>query len=188
MTVDINVVSPTLRTTPTSKLVTLAAGCFWGVEKVFTKQFKGKGLVDVKVGYANGQLDYPKVSYQEVCSGKGRFVESIQIAYEPSQLKLEDILGIFFRMHDPTTVDSQGKDKGIQYRSAIFHHDLQEEKIASQIKKEINETWYPKYKIATVIEPIKIWYDAETYHQKYLELNPSGYECSTHFIRTAPKI
>lgn len=181
-------VSPTLRTTATSKLITLAAGCFWGVERVFAKQLKGKGLVDVKVGYANGYENVSKVNYEVVCSGKAKYVESIQLSYEPSQLKLEEILKLFFLMHDPTTVDKQGNDIGIQYRSAIYYHYPQENEIAEKVKQEMNKIWYPKDKIATIIEPIKVWVDAEDYHQEYLDKNPNGYHCSTHFIRTTPKV
>ncbi|CAI5756328.1 unnamed protein product [Candida verbasci] len=181
-------ISPTLRTTSTSKLITLAAGCFWGVEKVFQKQFAGKGLIDIKVGYANGIPTIGNVNYQQVCSGQTNFAEAVQLSYEPSQLTISEILDIFFRMHDPTTINSQGKDIGTQYRSAILTHSEEDQKVAWQLKDQYQKEWYPNDKIATIIEPIKIWYDAEDYHQQYLQKNPSGYECSTHFIRTKPKV
>ncbi|KAG7664700.1 uncharacterized protein J8A68_001797 [[Candida] subhashii] len=180
-------VSSKLITTSTSQLITLAAGCFWGVERVFRKQFADKGLLDIKVGYANGIPTIGNVNYELVCTGSTNFVESIQLSYEPSQLKLEDILDIFFRMHDPTTVNSQGPDIGTQYRSAILTHSDEDNRLAWKLKEEYQKTWYPNHKIVTIIEPIKVWYDAEEYHQKYLEKNPQGYECPSHFIRTKPK-
>ncbi|PIS53730.1 peptide-methionine (S)-S-oxide reductase [Candidozyma auris] len=118
-----SVVSPTIKTTGTSKLLTVGAGCFWGVERVFNKYFKDKGLVDSKVGYANGLKSVsPPVSYEKVCSGSTNFVEALQISYEPSQVSLRDLLDIFFRIHDPTQVNAQGPDIGTQYRSAIMTH------------------------------------------------------------------
>lgn len=181
------IVSPTLKTTTTSQLITLAAGCFWGVEKVFQKQFAGKGLVDVKVGYANGKPNIGDVNYRQVCTGETEFAESIQIAYEPATLKLEDIIDIFFRMHDPTTLNSQGADVGTQYRSVIMAHNEEDLKVAQEVKEKVQKAFYPNHKIVTYIEPIKVWYDAEDYHQKYLQKNPTGYECANHFIRTEPK-
>lgn len=180
-------VSSTLATGGNSKLITLAAGCFWGVEKVFRKHFGGKGLLDVKVGYANGIPTIGNINYEKVCTGSTDFVEAIQLSYDPSQLQLELILDIFFRMHDPTTLNSQGPDTGTQYRSAIMTHDDAENKLAWTIKEKMQKEWYPNHKIATIIEPIKIWHDAEAYHQEYLSKNPGGYDCPTHFIRNQPK-
>lgn len=182
------IVSPTIKTTATSQLVTVAAGCFWGVEHVFNKYFKGKGLVDVKVGYANGRKDVGAVGYRDVCSGLTNFAEALQISYEPAQVSLADLLDIFFRIHDPTTVNSQGPDQGTQYRSALFMHNTDDLKAAEEVKARFQKTWYPNDKIVTQIEPIEIWYDAEDYHQKYLDKNPGGYECPTHFLRMAPKV
>ena len=181
-------VSPSLKTTPTSSLVTLAAGCFWGVEKVFRNFFTGKGLVDVRVGYANGDPSVNNVSYEKVCSGRTNFAESVQVSYEPSVLSLESILNIFFRTHDPTTVNAPGPDIGTQYRSAVMTHNDKDLRIAADVKSQMQKEWFPSYPIVTSIEPIKIWHDAEDYHQEYLEKNPSGYECPTHFLRTKPKV
>lgn len=180
-------ISPTLQTTTTSKFITLAAGCFWGVEKVFRKQFTDKGLIDIKVGYANGIPSIGDVNYRQVCSGTTDFAESIQISYEPSKLSVSDILDIFFRMHDPTTLNSQGNDSGTQYRSVVMAHSDEDVGIAKEVRDRIQKEYYPNHKIVTYIEPIKVWYDAEDYHQKYLQNNPNGYECASHFIRTKPK-
>lgn len=183
-----SVISPTIKTSPTSKLITVAAGCFWGVERAFSKQFKDKGILDAKVGYANGNKAFGPVTYKTVCSGSTNYAEALQISYEPSQLPASDILSIFFRIHDPTTVNAQGPDHGTQYRSAIFVHNEEDLKLAKDIKEEFQTEWYPKDKIVTQIETIDSWYDAEDYHQEYLDKNPGGYECPTHFLRTKPKI
>lgn len=183
-----SLVSPTLKTTSTSRLITVASGCFWGVERVFTKYFKGKGLVDAKVGYANGLESAGAVSYEKVCSGATNFVESLQISYEPSEVTLAELLDIFFRTHDPTTVNAQGPDVGTQYRSALLTHTDEDLKVSKEVLDKFQKEWYPNDKIVTVIEPLKVWYDAEDYHQKYLVKNPGGYECPTHFLRTQPKI
>lgn len=182
------IVSPTIKTTSSTKLITLAAGCFWGVEHVMAKYFKDKGLVDIKVGYANGQPSVGAVDYRMVCSGTTDFAEAVQISYEPAQLPLKDILDIFFRIHDPTTLNSQGPDRGTQYRSAVFTSDDADLGVAKECKEYFQKNWYPNDKIATIVEPISIWYDAEDYHQKYLDKNPGGYECPTHFLRTKPKV
>lgn len=176
-----------MATTGSSKLITLAAGCFWGVEKVFRKQFGDKGLLDVRVGYANGIPTIGNVNYEKVCSGSTDFVEAVQISYEPEKLPLESILDIFFRMHDPTTANAQGPDHGTQYRSAIMTHNEEDNKVAWDMKLKMQTEWYPNSQIVTIIEPIKVWYDAEAYHQQYLKKNPGGYDCPTHFIRTKPK-
>ena len=154
---------------------------------MFRKQFGGKGLIDIKVGYANGIPTIGNVNYEKVCSGSTEFVEAVQLSYEPENLQLEAILDIFFRMHDPTTVNSQGPDKGTQYRSAIMTHDDKDNKVAWEIKQKMQAEWYPGHQIVTIIEPIKVRHDAENYHQQYLAKNPGGYDCPTHFIRTKPK-
>lgn len=181
-------VSSTLKTTPSSSLITLAAGCFWGVEKFFRRYYGGRGLVDIKVGYANGVPTIGNINYEKVCSGDTNFVESVQISYEPKELSLENILDVFFRMHDPTTVNAQGPDIGTQYRSVIMTHNEEDNKIAWATKERMQKEWYPNHKIVTIIEPIHIWHNAEDYHQEYLDKNPSGYECPSHFLRTKPLV
>ncbi|ODV80440.1 methionine sulfoxide reductase A [Suhomyces tanzawaensis NRRL Y-17324] len=180
--------SPSIKASLSAKYVTLAAGCFWGVERVFRKHFGHKGLLDVRVGYANGVPTAGNVNYESVCTGKTNFVESVQIAYDPSLTNLKELLDIFFRMHDPTTVNAQGPDVGVQYRSAVLTHDEEDQKLAWEVKDDSKKVWYPNHEVVTIIEPIKIWYDAEDYHQQYLQKNPGGYECPSHFIRTKPKV
>lgn len=154
---------------------------------MFKKQFGGQGIVDIKVGYANGNELELDINYKKVCLGSTNFVESIQISYEPEQVPLKDLLDIFFRMHDATTFNSQGPDVGTQYRSAILYHRSEDKLVVGQARDEAQKKWYPKHQISTIIEPINVWYDAEDYHQEYLDKNPGGYACPSHFIRTTPK-
>ena len=191
---------------------TVAAGCFWGVEHLYRKHFgNGKGLLDAKVGYTGGGTTNP--SYRHVCSGQtGRTyspftyalssnpqetslltsrispdAESLQIIFDPNILTYRQILEFFYRMHDPTTLNRQGADLGTQYRSAIFWHDDEQEKIAKEITEKVEKQWYKK-PITTQIAQAGTWYDAETYHQLYLENNPGGYECPAHFVRNFPEL
>lgn len=172
-------VSPTILSTSTSKLITVAAGCFWGVEHIYKKQYINKGLIDAKVGFSNGSL--PDPSYKRVCEGDTNYAEVLQISYEPSQVSLRELISFFYKIHDPTTVDSQGPDQGTQYRSAIFYHSEEDLPIIQEVTKEYQPKW--NNAIVTKIEPIKNFYDAEAYHQAYLENNPAGYHCPSHFIR-----
>lgn len=175
-----SVISPTIKFNPQSnKLITIAAGCFWGVEQVYRKYYGSKGLIDAKVGFANGAIDNP--SYKRVCEGDTQFAEVLQISYDPKQVSLKELLSFFYKIHDPTTLDRQGADTGTQYRSAIFTHDDEDLKIAKQVTEEYQPKW--QNSIITKIEPIKNFYDAEDYHQLYLDKNPTGYHCPTHFVR-----
>lgn len=164
-----------------SQTATIAAGCFWGVEHVYRKHFgAGKGLLDARVGYIGGDADHP--SYRAVCTGKTGHAEGLQVIFDPSLVSYAQLLEFFYRMHDPTTPNSQGPDVGTQYRSAIFFHDDEQERVARDITRRANEQWYAG-KITTEIVPAGKWWDAEDYHQEYLHNNPSGYECPTHFLR-----
>lgn len=177
-------ISKTLKRLPNDEVLTIAAGCFWGTEHMYRKHFVNK-LVDCKVGYANGTTSDP--TYKAVCTGTTNHAEALQISYDPSVTSFKELIDFFFRMHDPTTINSQGPDVGTQYRSAIFTHSDEQSKIAKLSLEEVQKKWYPNNKIETIIEPIKSFYDAEEYHQKYLFANPSGYQCPSHFLRTAPK-
>ncbi|KAI9684164.1 MAG: Peptide-methionine (S)-S-oxide reductase [Trizodia sp. TS-e1964] len=163
---------------------TFAAGCFWGVEHIFRKRFSGHGLLDSSVGYCGGDTKNPK--YNAVCSGKTGHAEALQITYDPEKVSYRKLVEFFYMMHDPTTIDRQGPDAGSQYRSAIFFHDEEQEKIALAITKKVDEEWWRNGKVVTVVAPIGQWYDAESYHQKYLNNNPSGYECPSHYVRKFP--
>jgi len=168
-----------------SEKATIAAGCFWGVEHMFRKEFKGKGLYDARVGYIGGDTSNP--SYRSVCSGSTGHAEALQVSFDPSQVTYRTLLEYFYRMHDPTTSNRQGPDSGSQYRSGIFYHSPEQEEIARDVTKKVNEKWW-KGKVVTEILPAGEWWDAEDYHQKYLDANPGGYECPSHFLRSFPPL
>ncbi|OKL56557.1 putative peptide methionine sulfoxide reductase [Talaromyces atroroseus] len=154
---------------------TLAAGCFWGVEHLYRKHFaNGKGLLDAKVGYAGGKTESP--TYRQVCSGDTGHAEALQITFDPSIVTYRQLLEFFYRMHDATTANRQGPDVGTQYRSAIFTHTDDQAQIAREITDKVAKEWY-KQPVTTQIVPAGKWWDAEEYHQLYLEHNPNGYEC-----------
>ncbi|KAF9182953.1 Peptide-methionine (S)-S-oxide reductase [Haplosporangium sp. Z 11] len=165
----------------TTEKATVAAGCFWGVEKAFQKQFKGEHL-KTRVGYTGGTDSHP--TYKKVCSGTTQHAEALLLEYTPSEkLNYASLIEFFYRMHDPTTLNSQGPDRGTQYRSAIFFHSPEQEQIAKQITLEVQKKHYKNKHIVTQIVPAGQWFDAEDYHQKYLDKNPHGYECPSHFLR-----
>eukprot|EP01027_Heterolobosea_sp_BB2_P023725 GEZU01035700.1.p2 GENE.GEZU01035700.1~~GEZU01035700.1.p2 ORF type:complete len:164 (+),score=37.23 GEZU01035700.1:50-541(+) len=149
---------------------TFGAGCFWGVEKFFKKQF-AHGLISTVVGYAGGHK--PNPTYREVCTGTTGHAEALQMQYDANKIKYADLVEFFFRMHDPTTKNRQGNDVGTQYRSVIFYHNLEQKQIAEEVKAKVQDR-YPD-PIVTEIVQFTNWYDAEDYHQNYLEKNPNGY-------------
>jgi peptide-methionine (S)-S-oxide reductase len=161
---------------PGAQTATVAAGCFWGVEHLYRKNFTpATGLLDARVGYIGGATTAP--SYRAVCSGDTGHAEALQIVFDPEKLSYRSVLEFFFRMHDPTTKDRQGGDRGTQYRSAIFYHDEEQEKIARDVTAKVGKEWWKGAKVVTQIEKAGEWWDAEAYHQKYLDVNPGGYEC-----------
>ncbi|KIM97872.1 hypothetical protein OIDMADRAFT_203094 [Oidiodendron maius Zn] len=166
---------------------TVAAGCFWGVEHLYRKEFTNKGLYDARVGYIGGDVKSP--SYRAVCTGRTGHAEALQVTYDPSKITYRQLLEFFYRMHDPTSLNSQGPDRGTQYRSGIFFHNAEQEKVAKEVTQLVNEKWW-KGKVVTEILPAGEWWDAEEYHQKYLEPghNPDGYECPSHILRNFPPL
>ncbi|KAG0243559.1 hypothetical protein B0O80DRAFT_385335 [Mortierella sp. GBAus27b] len=160
---------------------TFAAGCFWGVEKAFQKQYKDEHI-KTRVGYTGGMDKYP--TYKKVCTGITQHAEALQIEYTPNdKIHYAALVEFFYRMHDPTTLNYQGPDHGTQYRSAIFYHSPEQEEIARKVTAQVQEDHYKNRPIVTQIVPADSWHDAEDYHQKYLEKNPSGYECPSHYLR-----
>jgi len=143
---------------------TFGAGCFWGVEAVFRKS---KGVLTTTVGFMGGNLKNP--SYKDVCTDKTGHAEVVQIEYDPKVISYEELLGIFWDIHDPTTVNRQGPDIGSQYRSVIFYHNAEQEKIARAAKEKLEKSRRFKGLIATEIVPAKEFYKAEEYHQRYYE-------------------
>ena len=145
----------------------LAGGCFWGMQKYFD-QFEG--VVSTEVGYANGPEEAP--SYQEVCSNSGH-AETVKIAYDPDRISLSDLLNYYFMVIDPLSVNRQGNDKGIQYRTGIYYTD--EAQIPEIEAVYAAEEEKAGAKLAVELEPLKNFFTAEEYHQKYLDKNPGGY-------------
>ena len=151
---------------------TLGAGCFWCVEAIFQDV---RGVERVVSGYAGGSVANP--TYQQVCAGQTGHAEVAQITFDPSVISYDDILYIFWRTHDPTTLNRQGADVGTQYRSVIFYHSKEQKAIAEQSKRdaEAAKVW-PK-PIVTEIAPLTNFYPAEAYHQNYFRLNPNQPYC-----------
>jgi peptide methionine sulfoxide reductase msrA/msrB len=152
---------------------TFAAGCFWGVETTFAKI---PGVISTQVGYNGGTTKNP--SYQEVCGDDTRHAEAVQITFDPSKVSYAELLDAFWSLHDPTTRDRQGPDVGSQYRSAIFYHDAEQERIAGASLKEVEESKVFRRPIVTQIVPAEKFYSAEEYHQKYFQKH--GREDSCH--------
>ena len=151
---------------------TLAGGCFWCTEAVFERM---RGVSDVTSGYIGGQTDNP--SYQAVCSGTTGHAEAVQITYDPNEVAYEDLLRVFFKTHDPTTLNRQGADVGTQYRSAIFPHDEAQDRIAKAYIEQLNQSGDFRGPIVTTIEPLSKFYFAEEYHQDYFQRNPNAGYC-----------
>ncbi|KAL6919614.1 hypothetical protein ACHAPO_004040 [Fusarium lateritium] len=164
---------------------TVAAGCFWGTEHLYRRHFGDKGLIDAKVGYIGGDLENP--TYRAVCGGKTGHAEAAQIIFDPTKVTYAQLLEFFYKTHDPTTLNQQGPDTGPQYRSAIYFHNPEQEKIAREVTEKANKQWW-KGGIVTEIAPAGKWWTAEEYHQLYLHNNPSGYECPSHFMRPFPPL
>jgi peptide-methionine (S)-S-oxide reductase len=154
----------------------LAGGCFWGMEDLIRKL---PGVVETQVGYTGGRTK--NATYKEVKTGSTGHAEAIRITYDPSKTSYRALLEFFFQIHDPTTVDRQGNDIGSQYRSAIFYLGDAQKAEAEKIIREIDASRKWPGKVATEIVPAGEWWDAEEFHQDYLEKYPDGYTC--HFIR-----
>lgn len=177
-------VAPSLKTPEGSQVATVAAGCFWGVEHMYRKHFgNGKGLIDARVGYTGGNQSNP--DYKQVCTSSTGHAEALQVSFDPKLVGYDTLIDFFFRMHDPTTLNSQGPDVGTQYRSGVFYHDDKQKSIAEDVKNKMQKEFY-KTEIVTEIVPIDLFWDAEQYHQLYLDNNPEGYACPSHFLREKP--
>jgi len=155
---------------------TLAGGCFWGMEEILRKI---PGVVSTQVGYTGGALSTPR--YEDVRSGDTGHAEAVEVVFDPSVIGYEDLLGYFFRMHDPTTLNRQGNDIGTSYRSAIFYHSVRQREIAERVKTDVDRAGKWDAPIVTEIAPATEFWPAEEYHQDYLQKNPNGYTC--HFLR-----
>jgi peptide-methionine (S)-S-oxide reductase len=162
------------------EIATLGGGCFWCLEAVYRE---AEGVTSVVSGYMGGAS--PNPSYKEVCSGRSGHVEVVQVAFDPAIVSYRDILGIFFAMHDPTTLNRQGNDAGTQYRSVIFYHSPEQKATAEEVVRELTAEKVFDNPIVTAIEPAPEFYPAEDYHQQYFENNPYQPYCA--FV-VAPKV
>ena len=164
-----------------TSIANLAGGCFWGMEDLIRKL---PGVVETVVGYTGGALDNP--DYKNVKTGKTGHAEAIRIAYDPSKTTYRALLDFFFQIHAPSTAGRQGNDIGSQYRSAIFYLNAEQKAEAEKTIAEIDASGRWPGKVVTEIVPAGKWWDAEEYHQDYLEKYPEGYTC--HFVRPEWKV
>lgn len=153
-------------------VATFGGGCFWCVEAVFQRL---DGIEKVVSGYSGGATKNP--TYKEVCTGETGHAEVIQVTYDPAKLEFKDILEVFWKTHDPTTLNQQGADIGTQYRSVIFYADESQKKIAEEYKAKLDAAKIYTDPIVTEISPLKEFYEAEDYHQNYYNLNKSQPYC-----------
>lgn len=151
---------------------TFGAGCFWCVEAIFQEL---KGVKSVTSGYAGGNIKNP--TYEQVSSSATGHAEVAQIIYDPSQITYDELLEVFWKTHDPTTLNSQGADHGTQYRSVIFYHNEQQKHTAEAYKKKLNASGAWDKPLVTEIMPYKNFYKAEDYHQNYYKSNPNQGYC-----------
>jgi peptide methionine sulfoxide reductase msrA/msrB len=160
----------------TRAVATLSGGCFWGVQELIRKL---PGVLESRVGYTGGTSSNP--DYEVVHTGDSGHAEAVEIVFNPKVVSYESLLRYFFRLHDPTTLNRQGNDRGTQYRSAIFYHDDEQRKVAERVKAEVDRSGKWPAKVVTQIVPARPFYPAEDYHQDYLQKHPNGYTC--HYLR-----
>jgi peptide-methionine (S)-S-oxide reductase len=150
---------------------TLAGGCFWCLEAVYEQV---DGVAAVESGYSNGQLADP--SYEQVCSGDTGHAEVVRVSFDPGRISYREILEIFFSIHDPTTLNRQGNDVGTQYRSGIYFHSPEQERIAREVIAEANEVHGGR--VVTELVPVRNYWRAEDYHQHYYANHPGQGYCA----------
>lgn len=167
-------------TTNRTELATLGGGCFWCLEAVFQDL---KGVERVVSGYAGGSV--PNPSYEDVCTGRTGHAEVVQVTFDPALLSYRDLLQVFFSIHDPTTLNRQGPDEGTQYRSAIFHHEPEQERVAREVIAELERRGIWDSPIVTEVTAAPPFYPAEQYHQEYFRRNPGQGYCR---VVIAPKV
>ncbi|MDD1709922.1 MAG: peptide-methionine (S)-S-oxide reductase MsrA [Methanoregulaceae archaeon] len=144
---------------------TFAAGCFWGVEAAYREV---KGVISTRVGYTGGRTDHP--TYEEVCSGKTGHAEAVEVTFDPSTVSYQELLDLFWSIHDPTQLNRQGPDYGTNYRSAIFYHSREQNILAEESKKGLTESGrYGRRPVVTEIVPAGPFFPAEEYHQQFYE-------------------
>jgi peptide-methionine (S)-S-oxide reductase len=161
-------------------IATLGGGCFWCTEAVFNEL---RGVEKVESGYSGGTVANP--DYRQVCTGSTGHAEVVQVSFNPKIISFETLLGIFFTMHDPTTLNRQGADAGTQYRSVVFYHNQQQKVIAEKVIQEIDASRIWGKPIVTEVVPFKAFYKAEDYYQEYFANNSRQPYCQ---IVIAPKV
>jgi peptide-methionine (S)-S-oxide reductase len=162
------------------EVATLAGGCFWCLDAVFRDL---RGVEKVESGYSGGTT--PNPSYEQVCSGRTGHAEVVQVTFDPSAVSYRDLLGVFFAIHDPTTLNRQGGDVGTQYRSAIFYHTPEQRATAEQVIRELEGEGLWDDPVVTELTPFMTFYPAESYHQDYFNRNPYQPYCAAVI---APKV
>jgi peptide-methionine (S)-S-oxide reductase len=162
------------------EVATLAGGCFWCTEAVFTEL---KGVEKVESGYSGGNV--PNPTYEQVCDGDTGHAEAINVTFNPEVITYKQLLEIFFTVHDPTTLNRQGADMGTQYRSAVYYHDQKQKETAEEVIREVNSSKIWDRPLVTELAPFDTFYKAEDYHQEYFLRNPNQGYCS---IVIAPKV
>jgi len=155
-----------------TKKIVLAGGCFWGLEELIRKE---PGVIATRVGYAGGTNENP--TYEN----HPGHAEAVEIEYDPEITSFRNLLDFFFRVHDPTTKDRQGNDRGTSYRSAIFYENEEEKREAEAFIDLVNKSGRWENSAITTLEPLTTFWEAEDYHQDYLQKNPTGHTC--HFVR-----
>ena len=169
-----------MTTSPQREVATLAGGCFWCLEAAFQDL---KGVERVQSGYAGGRVANP--SYEQVCTGTTGHAEVVQITFDPQVVSFDDLLHVFFTIHDPTTPNRQGVDVGTQYRSAIFYHTPDQKAAAERVIAELQREHVWDDPIVTELKPLEAFYPAEEYHRDYYRRNPNQGYCSAVI---APKV
>lgn len=161
---------------PNHQIATLAGGCFWCLEAVFDEL---NGVISVESGYSGGRIENP--SYKAVCNGDTGHAEVVRVTFDPSVLTFRDLLIVFFTIHDPTTLNRQGNDRGLSYRSAIYYANEEQKRVALDMIADVEASGLWPGKVVTELAPAGPFWLAEPEHQDYLERIPHGYTC--HFIR-----
>ena len=153
--------------------ITLGGGCFWCTEAVYVKV---RGVADVESGYSNGQVERP--TYEAVCTGRTGCNEVVKLRYDPANIRLREILEIFFVIHDPTSLNRQGNDAGTQYRSGIYYETPEQKQVAEDFIREAGQDNAFGKSIVTEVLPLENYWPAESYHQDYFENNPDQGYCA----------
>lgn len=151
---------------------TFGTGCFWCTEAIFQQL---EGVIKVTSGYSGGYV--PSPTYKQVCTGTTGHAECLNIIYDPAKIGFDELLEVFWQIHDPTTLNRQGNDIGTQYRSVVFYHNQQQKELAEKYKAELNKSGAWDNPVITTLEPMKFFYPAEDYHQNYYNANTGQGYC-----------